>query len=63
MVDSIYFLKPAWCQIHLFGLRPEQGLEPVPNATALQAVIFTQFEIGVVRATLKVTSSIADRPS
>src|ERR1039457_5360735 len=26
MVESIYFLKPAWCGNHLAGLRPEIGL-------------------------------------
>jgi hypothetical protein len=41
MVKSIYFLKPAWCGIHLAGLWPEQGLQPVTRATALQAVVFT----------------------
>ena len=42
MVKSIYFLKPAWCRIHLAGLWPEQGLQPVTRATALQAVVFTR---------------------
>jgi hypothetical protein len=41
MVKSFYFLKPAWCGIHLAGLWPEQGLQPVTRATALQAVVFT----------------------
>src|ERR1035438_9471083 len=36
MVESIYFLKPAWCGTHLAGLRPEQGLQPVTRATALR---------------------------
>jgi hypothetical protein len=44
MVKSIYFLKPAWCGIHLAGLWPEQGLQPVTRATALQAVVFTRAE-------------------
>ena len=35
MVESIYFLKPAWCGDHLAGLWPEQGLQPVTRATAL----------------------------
>ena len=26
MVEAIYFLKPAWCGIHLAGLWPEIGL-------------------------------------
>jgi hypothetical protein len=26
MVESIYFLKPAWCGNHSAGLRPETGL-------------------------------------
>jgi len=34
-------LKPAWCGIHLAGLWPEQGLQPVTGATAFQAVGFT----------------------
>jgi hypothetical protein len=41
MVESIYFLKPGWCGAHLAGLWPEQGLQPVTIATALQAVVFT----------------------
>src|SRR5665213_675822 len=36
MVESIYFLKPAWCGTHLAGLWPEQGLQPVTRATALR---------------------------
>ena len=39
MVKSVYFLKPAWCGNHSAGLRPEQGLQPVIRATALQAVV------------------------
>ena len=34
-------MKPAWCGIHLAGLWPEQGLQPVTGATAFQAVGFT----------------------
>ena len=41
MVESIYFLKPAWCGIHPAGLWPEQGLQPVTTATAFEAVDFT----------------------
>src|SRR5580700_9955980 len=36
MVESIYFLKPAWCGTHLAGLWPEQGLQPVTRATAFR---------------------------
>jgi hypothetical protein len=36
MVESIYFLKPAWCGAHFADLRPEQGLQPVTRATALR---------------------------
>src|SRR5271165_3577589 len=36
MVESIYFLKPAWCGIHPAGLWPEQGLQPVTRATAFR---------------------------
>jgi hypothetical protein len=41
MVESIYFLKPAWCGTHLAGFWPEQGLQPVPKTTACKAVVFT----------------------
>src|ERR1700680_2917237 len=36
MVESIYFLKPAWCGTHFAGLWPEQGFQPVTRATALR---------------------------
>ena len=36
MVESIYFLKPAWCGAHFAGLWPEQGFQPVTRATALR---------------------------
>jgi hypothetical protein len=36
MVESIYFLKPAWCGTHSAGLWPEQGLQPVIGATAFR---------------------------
>jgi hypothetical protein len=36
MVESIYFLRPAWCGNHFAGLWPEQGLQPVTRATALR---------------------------
>ena len=39
MVESIYFLKPAWCGNHFAGLWPEQGLQPVINSHRLQAVV------------------------
>ncbi len=29
MVESIYFLKPAWCGTHPAGLWPEQDLQSV----------------------------------
>ena len=42
MVESIYFLKPAWCGTHFAGLWPEQGLQPVTRATALRRWFVTQ---------------------
>ena len=42
MVESIYFLKPAWCGTHPAGLWPEQGLQPVTRATALRRWLLTQ---------------------
>src|ERR1700686_4094077 len=36
MVESICFLKPAWCGTHFAGLWPEQGFQPVTRATALR---------------------------
>src|SRR6266566_2902950 len=36
MVESIYFLKPAWCGTHFAGLWPEQGFQPATRATALR---------------------------
>jgi len=39
MVESIYFLKPAWCGTHPAGLWPEQDLHSVTPATAFQAVV------------------------
>ncbi len=44
MVESIYFLKPAWCGTHPAGLWPEQGLQPVTRATALRRWFLTYFE-------------------
>jgi hypothetical protein len=49
MVESIYFLKPAWYGTHHAGLWPEQGLKLVAKATALQAVAFTQGQLCVSR--------------
>ena len=43
MVESIYFLKPAWCGTHFAGLWPEQGLQPVTRATALRRWFVTPF--------------------
>jgi hypothetical protein len=43
MVESIYFLKPAWCGTHFAGLWPEQGLQPVTGATALRRWSVTSF--------------------
>ena len=42
MVESIYFLKPAWCGAHFAGLWPEQGLQPVTRATALRRWFVTR---------------------
>ena len=39
MVESIYFLQPAWCGIHPAGLWPEQDFQSVTRATAFQAVV------------------------
>jgi hypothetical protein len=36
MVESIYFLKPAWCEAHPAGLRPEEGLQSSSGATAFR---------------------------
>src|SRR5580700_8610725 len=36
MVESIYFLKPAWCGTPCAGLWPEQGLQPVRKAFAFR---------------------------
>ena len=41
MVESIYFLKPAWCGDHLAGLWPEQGLQPVMKAIAFRRWLVT----------------------
>src|SRR5712692_4554196 len=43
MVESIYFLKPAWCGSHPAGLWPEQGLQPVTRSHRLQAVVCHSF--------------------
>lgn len=36
MVKATYFLKPAWCGNHRAGIGPEQGLQPVTEATAFR---------------------------
>jgi hypothetical protein len=36
MVESIYFLKPAWCGAHPAGLWPEQDFQSVTVATAFR---------------------------
>src|ERR1700733_9008577 len=41
MVESIYFLKPAWCGTPCAGLWPEQGLQPVRKAFAFRRWFFT----------------------
>ena len=38
MVESIYFLKPAWCRTHLAGLWPEQGLHRLRKNSISQKV-------------------------
>ena len=45
MVESIYFLKPAWCGAHFAGLWPEQGFQPVTRATALRRWFVTCVDI------------------
>src|ERR1035441_9503667 len=42
MVESIYFLKPAWCGTHFAGLWPAQGPQPVTRATAWRRWFVTQ---------------------
>jgi hypothetical protein len=49
MVESIYFLKPAWCGTHPAGLWPEQGLQPVTRATAFRRWFVTLMETENVR--------------
>src|SRR5580700_11389424 len=39
MVESIYFLKPAWCGDHPAGLWPELGLTVRYGSHSLQAVL------------------------
>jgi len=36
MVETIYFLKPAWCRTHRAGLRPEYDFQSVIVATAFR---------------------------
>src|SRR5580692_6099022 len=42
MVESIYFLKPAWCGTPCAGLWPEQGLQPVRKAFAFRRWFVTR---------------------
>jgi hypothetical protein len=42
MVESIYFLKPAWCGSPCAGLWPEQGLQPVRKAFAFRRWFVTR---------------------
>src|ERR1700691_5281964 len=48
MVESIYFLKPAWCGTPCAGLWPEQGLQPVRKAFAFRRWFFTLNALGVI---------------
>jgi len=60
MVESIYFLKPAWCGTHLAGLWPEQGLQPVTRATALRrwiSLFAWDFEILIFDRKIEVAGS------
>src|SRR5580692_3530856 len=47
MVESIYFLKPAWCGTPCAGLWPEQGLQPVRKAFAFRRWFVTWHPYGV----------------
>jgi len=47
MVESIYFLKPAWCGDHLAGLWPEQGFQPVTRAIAFRRWFLTFGFVGL----------------
>ena len=58
MVESIYFLKPAWCGDHRAGLWPEQDLQSVIVATAFQAVVFTCVFGGLLRRNRYVEDSV-----
>src|SRR6266581_4779869 len=52
MVESIYFLKPAWCGTHFAGLWPEQGFQPVTRATALRRWFVTEAR-GTTRGSIR----------
>ncbi len=47
MVESIYFLKPAWCGTHPAGLWPEQDLQSVTPATAFRRWLVTIWALNV----------------
>src|SRR5580658_3907602 len=57
MVESIYFLKPAWCGTHRAGLWPEQDFQSVTVATAFRRWFSLQnsqhitFDSGIVTQT------------
>jgi len=53
MVESIYFLKPAWCGAHRAGLWPEQDFQSVTVATAFRR----WFSLGVTTSWLNLRAS------
>jgi hypothetical protein len=52
MVESIYFLKPAWCGTPCAGLWPEQGLQPVRKAFAFRRWFVTCNKLSALQATI-----------
>jgi hypothetical protein len=58
MVESIYFLKPAWCGTHRAGLWPEQDFQSVTVATAFRR----WFSLAAPRAIFALAGVDEDRP-
>src|ERR1700683_3884975 len=48
MVESIYFLKPAWCGAHRAGLWPEQDFQSVTVATAFRRWFSLAFFVSIL---------------
>src|ERR1700683_3133367 len=59
MVESIYFLKPAWCGAHRAGLWPEQDFQSVTVATAFRGR-FHYLHLGGCRGISVAMDRIAD---